>query len=162
MKKAYFYETPIGKIGIAEQGGSITNVFFGKTVVPEEYVVEETPVLKQAYTQLTEYFEGTRKEFDLPFYLEGTDFEKQVWAVLFTIPYGETRTYKQIAEQLGKPNACRAVGRANGLNPISLFYPCHRVIGSNGKLTGYAGGLDAKQYLLEKEGITQIFKAGGK
>lgn len=162
MKNAYFYETPIGKIGIAEQDGYITNVFFGKTVVPKEYVVKETPILKKAYTQLAEYFNGNRKVFDLPFQLEGTDFEKQVWNALFDIPYGEMRTYKQIAEQLGEPNACRAVGRANGLNPISLFYPCHRVIGSNGKLTGYAGGLSTKQYLLEQEGITQIFKIGGK
>jgi len=152
MKNAFFYKTPIGEIGIAEKDGFITNVFFGRTVKPENYIVKETPVLKQANAQLEEYFSCNRKIFDLPFLLEGTEFEKNVWNALFEIPFGETRTYKQIAEKLGKPNACRAVGRANGLNPISLFFPCHRVIGTNGKLTGYAGGLEAKQLLLEMEG----------
>lgn len=151
MKKAYFYETKIGKIGLAEKDGKLTNVFFGKTVVPKEYELKETEVIKEAAKQLDEYFQGKRKEFCLPFELEGTEFEKSVWRELFQIPYGTVCTYLDIAKKLGKPKASRAVGRANGLNPISIFYPCHRVIGTNGKLTGYAGGLDTKKWLLEFE-----------
>lgn len=151
MKKAFFYETQIGNIGIAENGRAITNVFFGNTVVPKEYKVEETPLLKEAAKQLLEYLNGIRKVFNIPLETEGTEFERTVWEALRTIPYGELRNYRQIAEQIGRPRACRAVGRANGLNPISIFIPCHRVIGSNGKLTGYAGGLTMKHQLLELE-----------
>ncbi len=151
MKKAFYYKTKIGKIGIAENEGFITNVFFGKSVVPKSFELEETPLLKKAAEQLDEYFAGKRKDFDLPLATEGTLFEKEVWNALLTIPYGQTKTYGQIAEQIGKPKTCRAVGRANGLNPISIFIPCHRVIGTNGKLTGYAGGLDIKKILLSLE-----------
>lgn len=153
MKKAFYYETVIGKIGIAENGKAITNIFFGKTVVPKEIKEEETLLLEKASKQLNEYFQGERTVFDLPLEAEGTEFERMVWDALLTIPYGETRTYGQIAKQIGRPKASRAVGRANGLNPISIFIPCHRVIGSNGKLTGYAGGLDIKKKLLDMENI---------
>lgn len=104
-----------------------------------------------AVDQLKAYFAGALREFDLPLVLRGTDFQKRVWRQLASIPYGETTTYGAIAAQLGKPAASRAVGAANGQNPISIVLPCHRVIGQNGKLTGYAGGLDKKETLLRFE-----------
>ena len=109
------------------------------------------PVLVEAVRQLSEYFAGTRRQFDLPLDFRGTDFQKSVWAALLTIPTGETRSYAEIAAQIGRPSACRAVGAANGKNPISIIAPCHRVIGSDGSLTGFAGGLEGKKYLLELE-----------
>jgi methylated-DNA-[protein]-cysteine S-methyltransferase len=109
------------------------------------------PVLLEAERQLKEYFAGTRKTFKLPLDFHGTDFQKRVWKALLAIPFGETRSYTQIARQVGKPAAVRAVGAANGRNPISIVAPCHRVIGANGKLTGFAGGLDAKARLLALE-----------
>jgi methylated-DNA-[protein]-cysteine S-methyltransferase len=105
-------------------------------------------VLVEAERQLNEYFAGTRKEFTLPLDFTGTDFNKKVWEALLTIPYGETRTYGQIAKQIGEPDTACAVGVANAKNPISIVAPCHRVLGANGKLTGFAGGLEAKAYLL--------------
>lgn len=152
MKRAVFCDTPMGKIGITEENGAITNVFFGNTVMPQDFVLEQTPLLKRACAQLTEYFSGARTAFDLPLCPVGTAFECACWQALQEIPYGQTRTYKQLATALGKPNACRAVGRANSRNPVSIFIPCHRVIGADGKLTGYAGGLAAKEYLLKLEG----------
>ncbi|WP_327754153.1 methylated-DNA--[protein]-cysteine S-methyltransferase [Sphingobium sp. SJ10-10] len=110
------------------------------------------PLLDKAGQQLGEYFAGQREAFDLPLDFKGTDFQKRVWAALLTIPFGETRSYADIASQIGKPSAYRAVGAANGRNPISIIAPCHRVVGANGALTGFAGGLKAKQYLLELEG----------
>jgi methylated-DNA-[protein]-cysteine S-methyltransferase len=109
-------------------------------------------VLVEAERQLRAYFAGTLKSFSLPIDFAGTDFQKAVWTELLGIPFGETRTYAQIARQIGKPDAVRAVGAAIGRNPISIAIPCHRVIGSNGALTGFAGGLPAKQYLLDAEG----------
>lgn len=110
------------------------------------------PILVRAVKQLQEYFAGTRNQFDLELDFVGTDFQKQVWQALLTIPFGETRSYRQIAEQIGNPSAVRAVGAANGKNPISIVAPCHRVIGASGKLTGFAGGLEVKQLLLTLEG----------
>ncbi|OYW77159.1 MAG: hypothetical protein B7Z37_05685 [Verrucomicrobia bacterium 12-59-8] len=110
------------------------------------------PVLLEAERQLQDYFEGKREMFSLKLdFIGGTEFQQKVWAALLTIPFGETRSYAQIAEQIGNPNAVRAVGTANGKNPISIIAPCHRVIGSNGKLTGFAGGMEAKAYLLKLE-----------
>ena len=151
MKKAFFYQTEIGKIGVAEENGAVTNVFFGNTVVPKEYELKETPLLLLASKELKEYLSGTRRAFSLPLNPQGTPFEQEVWRALLTIPYGETRTYGEIAKAVGRPKACRAVGRANGLNPISIFIPCHRVVGKNGTLTGYAGGLQLKEQLLQLE-----------
>ena len=111
------------------------------------------PVLIAAERQLAEYFAGERKRFDLPLDFNGTEFQKQVWSALLTIPFGETRSYAEIARMIGRPAACRAVGAANGKNPISIVAPCHRVIGANGTLTGFAGGLKAKEYLLQLEGF---------
>lgn len=109
------------------------------------------PVLRAAERQLGEYFAGTRRTFDVPLSFSGSDFQKSVWRALLTIPFGETRSYGEIARQVGKPSASRAVGAANGRNPVSIIAPCHRVVGSTGKLTGFAGGLDAKAFLLALE-----------
>lgn len=109
------------------------------------------PLLLEARRQLEEYFARTRKVFALPLDFHGTDFQKNVWQALLTIPYGQTCSYAEIARHIGNPRAVRAVGAANGKNPISIVAPCHRVIGSNGKLTGFAGGMDAKRFLLELE-----------
>lgn len=109
------------------------------------------PVLKETARQLQQYFAGSLKQFSVPLDFTGTEFQKKVWAALLTIPFGETRNYADIAKQVGNPKAVRAVGTANGKNPISIIAPCHRVIGSNGKLTGFAGGLEAKECLLAIE-----------
>ena len=117
----------------------------------------DNPILLEAERQLWEYFSGKRREFALPLEFVGTEFQKQVWAALVTIPYGETRSYGDIARQIGNPTAVRAVGAANGRNPLSIIAPCHRVIGTNGKLTGFAGGLQTKAFLLRIEGGGQLW-----
>lgn len=167
MKNIFIYSTAIGRIGIAEKDEHITNIFFEgelpgidlpvtKDTGPvtfrgEEYAVRETGLIKEALQQLEEYFSGRRKSFSLPLAPQGTDFMKNVWQCLCAIPFGETRSYREIAAAAGNPKASRAVGLANNRNPIPLIIPCHRVIGSNGKLTGYRGGLETKQQLLEIE-----------
>jgi methylated-DNA-[protein]-cysteine S-methyltransferase len=112
----------------------------------------QQPILTQTEAELREYFAGKRTEFSVPLDMRGTAFQKQVWEILIGIPCGETRTYGQLAVQLGNPRATRAVGAANGRNPVAIIVSCHRVIGSSGKLTGFAGGLDAKAHLLKLEG----------
>ena len=112
---------------------------------------KQHPILLETQKQLSEYFEGQRKIFDLPLNFEGTEFQQKVWQALLTIPFGETRSYKDIAEQIGNVKAVRAVGAANGKNPISIIAPCHRVVGANGKLVGFAGGLENKDLLLKIE-----------
>ncbi len=149
MKNAYYYDTPYGKMGIAEKNGFLTYVYFRD--LPPEYPIRQTPLIQEAAAQLTAYFQGKLQTFDLPLKPEGTPFEHTVWDILLAIPYGSTRTYGDIARQLNKPKAARAVGRANGHNPISIIIPCHRVIGSNGALTGYAWGEEMKRSLLEME-----------
>ena len=151
MKKAIIYETTFGRIGIAEENGFVTNLFFKGSVAPKDFETKETPLLRRAGKQLLTYLEGKRREFDLPLRPEGTPFQQEVWQALLTIPFGQTRTYGEIAAQIGRPKACRAVGQANGLNPISIFIPCHRVIGTGNKLTGYSGGLALKKKLLNLE-----------
>ena len=118
-------------------------------------LIEQThhPILLETQKQLSEYFAGKRQQFDLPLDFEGTEFQQKVWQALLTIPFGETRSYRDIAEQVGNVNAVRAVGAANGKNPISIIAPCHRVVGANGKLVGFAGGLDNKEILLKLEKI---------
>ena len=118
---------------------------------PEATFQEGSPILSKAIRQLQDYFAGTRQTFDLPLDVRGTDFQKQVWRALGQIPFGGTRTYSDIARQIGRPKACRAVGAANRANPVPIVIPCHRIIGSDGSLTGYAGGLDIKQILLNLE-----------
>lgn len=147
--KALLCETPIGLLQIVEDDSAITEIRLADKNLPRN--AEETPLLLEAKRQLTEYFSGKRKNFDLPLAPKGTPFQQKVWAALQTIPYGETRSYKQIAEQIGSPKACRAVGLANNKNPIILAIPCHRVIGSDGRLVGYAGGVWIKEKLLALE-----------
>jgi methylated-DNA-[protein]-cysteine S-methyltransferase len=153
MKRYWEYEYPIGKIGIAETDGAVTGVFFADL---DKYSLQgfeqyESGFIQKAANQLDEYFAKKRKEFDLPLYFEGTAFQKRVWAALLTIPYGETRSYGEIAIQIGNPKAPRAVGMANNRNPIAIVCPCHRVIGSDGSLVGYAAGLNNKEFLLNLE-----------
>lgn len=150
MKSVFLYDSEIGKIGIADDGSSITNIFFEKEEIVD-YKINETPLIKEAYKQIEEYLKGKRKTFDLPISPSGTEFQIKVWNVLKEIPYGETKSYKDIAIAVGNEKACRAVGMANNRNPISIIIPCHRVIGKNGKLIGYGGGLPIKEYLLKLE-----------
>lgn len=164
MKKAYIYDTNLGRIFIAEDGCGITDLLLlgNKTDQVEgstnpssgEFILEETPLIKESAEQLMQYLEGTRREFTVRLHPEGTTFRKQVWEALRRIPYGETRTYQQIAREIGNEKACRAVGMANHHNPIMCIIPCHRVIGADGRLVGYAGGLQVKEQLLtlEKKG----------
>lgn len=151
MKRGNYFETVIGWIGIVEENEAITNVFFGRTVQPALFEMMETALLFRAAAQLDEYLLGKRQAFELALAPSGTEFERQVWDALRTIPYGETRNYGQIAAQIDRPKAVRAVGRANARNPISLFIPCHRVIGAGGETVGYAGGVELKLRLLALE-----------
>jgi methylated-DNA-[protein]-cysteine S-methyltransferase len=152
MKHVFFYDSPIGKIGIEESADAISRVFFAGDKPSPEAECGETPLIRKAAAQIAEYFAGKRKAFDLPLALHGTAFQLSVWRALQAIPIGETRSYLEVAVAVGNPRAPRAVGMANNRNPVAIIVPCHRVIGSNGSLVGYAGGLPAKQYLLELEG----------
>ncbi len=143
------YESPVGTIKIEEKQGKITSINIIKT--PEPGREQASELTSKAAKELAEYFQGKRKSFDFPCRLEGTAFQKKVWQALLEIPYGETRSYKDIAIAVGNPGACRAVGMANNKNPLAIAVPCHRVIGSNGELTGYAGGLEIKKALLDME-----------
>ncbi|AJQ29032.1 methylated-DNA--[protein]-cysteine S-methyltransferase [Pelosinus fermentans] len=151
MKNIFFYQTNIGEIGIVENKDAITNLFIKRERIPQEVVVKETVVLKEAGKQLMDYIAGKRKCFELPLAPEGTEFQQIVWKALQEIPCGETRSYGDIARSIGQPKASRAIGMANNKNPILIFIPCHRVVGANGKLVGYAAGLQVKQYLLKLE-----------
>lgn len=146
----YLYDSPIGRIIIIENGSAITDLYFSDSAGAGG-TFEKTALLEEAAVQLNEYFAGERRVFDLPVELKGTAFQLRVWQALQNIPYGQTRSYGQIARVLGNEKACRAVGMANNRNPVSIIIPCHRVIGFNGKLVGYGGGLDKKAYLLELE-----------
>lgn len=152
MEQIYYQyiETPLGRL---LAGGSKTELFCLSSMdqPAQDWMPQETPVLSQAKKQLEEYFFGNRTDFTIPLAPHGTVFQRQVWKELQKIPYGETRTYGQIAAAVGNPRSSRAVGMANHNNPIMILIPCHRVIGSNGKLTGYAGGLDKKEFLLKLE-----------
>ncbi|MEA4815920.1 MAG: methylated-DNA--[protein]-cysteine S-methyltransferase [Lachnospiraceae bacterium] len=152
MANIYFYNMRLGKIGISEENGNITNIFLADSYDPSlGYIEKETEIIKKTSAQLNEYFEGKRKSFDLPLSPNGTPFEKKVWNALLEIPYGKTKSYKEIAQKIGNPKACRAVGNANGKNHIAIIIPCHRVIASNGGLGGYSSGLEYKKALLEIE-----------
>ncbi len=142
MERMLFIETPVGKLGITASDEAVTRIFFGREYrnrrrprnAPETCTPETAgPLLLQAAAELAEYFAGTRREFTLPLAPAGTPFQQAVWEALRTIPYGETRTYGQIAAQIGRPTACRAVGMANNRNPIAIVVPCHRVVGSDGR-----------------------------
>ena len=141
-------ESPIGRLCLRSNGKGVTALQFGGW----ELRRDELPLLVQAERELTEYFAGRRRDFSVPLCMHGTDFQKAVWQALMEIPYGETASYREIAEKIGNPKSCRAVGMANNRNPLPIFIPCHRVVGADGKLVGYAGGLRMKQFLLELEG----------
>lgn len=149
-----YLDTPIGELLLAGEDGALAMIGFPKGSMrrtPEpDWIFNEKP-LATARTQLTEYFAGTRREFDLPLALSGTEFQVSVLQALQDIPYGETVSYGDIAKRIGRPKAVRAVGAANGRNPIPIVVPCHRVIGSSGDLTGFGGGLDTKEALLRLE-----------
>jgi methylated-DNA-[protein]-cysteine S-methyltransferase len=157
MKYAHkFVDTPVGKLTLVASELGLAAILWENDkptrVRLDQGVFDETnSILVNAETQLLEYFAGTRQIFSLPLDFVGTEFQKNVWQALLTIPYGETRSYWQIARQLGNEKAVRAVGAANGKNPISIIAPCHRVIGASGELTGFAGGLAAKTLLLDLE-----------
>jgi len=145
----YCKNTAFGPITIVQKDSRISILKFGEIKYPFEF--KETPLIKKTYSELDEYFCGKRKTFDIPLFLDGTDFQKKVWEKLLKIPYGKTKTYKEIAVLIGNENASRAVGGANNKNPIAILVPCHRVIGSNNSLVGYAFGLEAKKRLLKLE-----------
>jgi len=142
-----YYQTKIGVLEIKEENGAITEI----GLVKEIKKGEENSLLKQAFIEISEYLDGKRKNFTFNTNPKGTSFQKQVWNALLTIPYGTTCSYKDIAIKINNPKAYRAVGLANNKNPIMIVIPCHRVIGSNGKLVGYAGGLNIKEQLLKLE-----------
>ena len=146
------YQSPIGVIEILGTDEAIYSILFSENKLPVHYKKDETPtVLVDCYTQLDEYFKGERLEFTFPFIYEGTDFQQKVWSALTCIPYSRTGSYRDIAVFIGNEKAIRAVGSANGKNKLSIVIPCHRIIGSNGTLTGYAGGLWRKEWLLQHE-----------
>jgi len=149
--------SPVGELKLVANGSRLAAILWendkpNRVRLGPMSVAPDNSILIKTARQLQEYFSGTRDRFDLELDFVGTDFQKQVWAALLTIPFGETRSYSQIAAQIGNPSAVRAVGAANGRNPISIVAPCHRVIGASGKLTGFAGGLEAKEHLLTLEG----------
>lgn len=157
MKNIFLYDTLIGKIKIEENGVAITKINFLREEDVNLNLIKETTLLKEAAKQLNQYLEGKRTLFDLPLAPQGTEFQIKVWNALKEIPWGETRSYKEIAKVIGNEKASRAIGMANNKNPIPIFIPCHRVIGANGKLVGYAGGIEIKEKLLKLEKSCEIF-----
>lgn len=148
---ASYYESPVGALTLFEENGALTGVHFGRLPLPKGCREAESPLLSRARRQLWEYFEGKRTAFELPLAPAGTPFQLEVWRAMAAIPYSKTATYGQLAARVGRPNAARAVGGACHCNPIAIILPCHRVVGSNGSLTGYAGGLSIKEALLALE-----------
>ena len=148
MKGTAIYHSPFGKMQLDWEDGAVTALRLAR-----DGLCEGTPnaLTARVFRQLDEYFSGTRRTFDFPCRPHGTPFQQRVWAALRDIPYGETRAYIDVARALGNEKACRAVGRANNRNPLPLFIPCHRVVGRDGSLVGYAGGLAAKKWLLRLE-----------
>ncbi|MFQ3282394.1 MAG: methylated-DNA-[protein]-cysteine S-methyltransferase [Reinekea sp.] len=154
-----FMESPIGKITLLANEKGLFGVWFEThTTLAEDLGTysNEHPILKDTMAQLTEYFSGQRHVFDLPLAATGTPFQQSVWQELREIPFGKSASYLELAKSIHNPKAVRAVGAANGKNPISIIVPCHRVIGATGKLTGYAGGLDRKMWLLKHEGCDAV------
>ncbi|MFM0041727.1 methylated-DNA--[protein]-cysteine S-methyltransferase [Paraburkholderia sediminicola] len=157
MTYAYrLMNSPVGELKLVANGSRLAAILWendkpNRVRLPEMVEADDRPILLETERQLNEYFAGTRDRFDLELDFRGTDFQKKVWAALLTIPFGETRSYSDIATQIGNINAVRAVGAANGRNPISIVAPCHRVIGASGDLTGFAGGLANKMFLLSLE-----------
>jgi len=156
MSNFCHFESPIGRLLLTSDGAALTGLYMlptKKAALTDGWIEGTTArPLSAAIRQLREYFAGSRRAFDLPLRLHGTSFQSSVWRELHGIPFGRTWTYAELARRIGKPAASRAVGLANGANPISIIVPCHRVIGSDGSLTGYGGGLERKRWLLEHEG----------
>jgi methylated-DNA-[protein]-cysteine S-methyltransferase len=150
-------DSPIGELLLFGDGQALQGLYMGGRPDPSWH--RDDTAYATARTQLVEYFAGSRTEFDLELDMRGTDFQKKVWDALLTIPYGETRSYGEIARQIGRPDRARAVGAANGQNPIAVIVPCHRVIGSDGSLVGYGGGLERKRILLDLEAGVQTLTA---
>ena len=150
-------DTPIGELTLIGRDGALAGVNFAGYDPPAESVEGTEPVLEAAAGQLREYFAGERSAFDLPLALDGTPFQQEAWRALADIPYGETVSYGEQARRLGRPDAVRAVGAANGANPIAIVLPCHRVIGADGSLTGFGGGLETKRRLLDLERSPSLF-----
>lgn len=146
--KKFSYQTPVGKLYIAEKDAKICRVSFYDDVLAK---VCKTDLIEETNRQLSQYFSGKRRYFDIPLLLEGTEFQKKVWMCLLKIGYGQTVSYKDVAQMIDCPKAYRAVGNANNKNNIMIIIPCHRVVGNNGSLIGYAGGLNIKKYLLDFE-----------
>lgn len=156
MKYYAYYHSPIGKLTLQANVQGLLGVWFEtQTTQPENLGVldKNYPILLQTMQQLEEYFRGERDHFTLPIAATGTPFQQQVWHALLSIPFGQTWSYQQLANAIDNPKAVRAVGLANSKNPISIIIPCHRVIGKNGKLSGYAGGVERKKELLKHEGV---------
>ena len=152
--------SPVGELTLVASDAGLRAVLWpterdGRVTFDETIEDGDHPVLTAAKTQITEYLSGDRSSFDLPLDLVGTDFQIDVWHALDAIPFGETRSYGELADTLSKPGAARAVGAATGRNPVSIVIPCHRLVGSSGKLTGFAGGIDAKRWLLQHEQPTE-------
>lgn len=164
-----YYQSPCGKLVIGSYGDRLClcdwqNNEKRRDAIDErirrelqaQYVIGKSEITEKAVEQLNEYFDNKRKAFDVPLLFVGTDFQKSVWSELLNIPYGTTESYAKLSQRLGNPKAVRAVATANGANAISIFVPCHRIIGSNHKLTGYAGGLEAKSFLLKLESSMKL------
>ncbi|WP_211665479.1 methylated-DNA--[protein]-cysteine S-methyltransferase [Leucothrix arctica] len=159
MKYFTRYPSPLGQMTLQARDAGLTGAWFEvQTTAPDDFGMQQDdhPILTQAVTELSEYFAGKRTQFDVTTVADGTDFQKQVWAMLKKIPYGETWSYQDLAIAIDNPKAVRAVGMTNGRNPISIIVPCHRVIGKNGKLTGYAGGVERKERLLGLEKMSNF------
>ena len=153
MRYGKYVDSIIGRLYIVEEDGCLVELGAGMAQAEDCLLETGTPLLEKTATQLQEYFAGDRREFDIPICGKGTDFQQKVWKALREIPFGETRTYGQIAAVIGQPKASRAVGGACNKNSIMIVVPCHRVIGANGKLMGFGGGLALKEYLLRLERI---------
>ena len=164
MMKIYVSElpSPIGTLYLASSDQGVVCISLSgrqhflkdlKRLVPDMELEEDERKNKGVIKQLQEYFSGARKDFDLPLHLIGTEFQKQVWRQLMKVSFGQTASYKEIADQIGKPKAMRAVGQANHRNPVPIIIPCHRIIGANSQLVGFGGGLDMKRFLLSHEGV---------
>lgn len=148
----YTFDTPLGRMALAAENGAVARLYLPNTPLPRA-ASRETPLLARAREQLLEYLAGARRRFELPLAPAGTPFQQKVWAALEDIPWGQTRSYRDIALAVDCPKGFRAVGMANNRNPIPIFIPCHRVVGSDGSLVGYGGGLELKRTLLKLEGI---------
>ncbi len=148
----FVYGMPPGRLTIAATEEGLTSIVFGATVIPHAQR-RPSALTNTAATQLQEYFAGKRQVFDVPLAPQGTEFQRAVWEELKKIPYGEVRTYAQVAQAVGSPRGFRAVGLANNKNPLPIIVPCHRVVGAGGRLVGYAAGIKLKRYLLELEGV---------